>query len=565
MADDDGVPAGRAMAEVLARAGITTVFGVPGGYTIKLFEGVRDTPGIEAVLAPHEQVAACMADMVGRLTGRPAVVSGQGAFVGGSAGFGIMEAALSGTPMVVITEMTDHGLPQHAATQSVTGDFGTVDLPGILRAMCKDVTVATTPNEAVHAVELAIDLAMADRPGPVAVVCRLGALYGRTDTGPRARPRLRGRASVRPTPPHADPGAVAALAERLSTARFPVIVAGNGTRGHGAALAALAQRAAAPVVTTQKARGAVADVHPWAAGPLGPFGSPIALDTLATADVVLVLGSRLNPADTAMESRALLDPDRQHLVHVDCRAAAIGRSIPVAEGIVADIGTFLAALAPLVGVEESLVDERWACLEGIRAAHDHDAPAAHPAREGALAPSDVVAVLSAHLGARHRVVLDAGNNRIFNYRYLRMPEHDRIHLAGGHLGMGWGPAAALGAALERPDERIVAVVGDGGMLMSLNTLPFAAEHRLPITFVVMDNGVLGNVLDALQGGRSAIDLPPVDYAAVARSIGVHGERVADASGLADALRRADDHDGPVLLDVAVDPSQSSATLRARVG
>jgi acetolactate synthase I/II/III large subunit len=381
---DATTPAAQAIVRALIDGGVTHAYGIPGGYTIKIFEAIRDGDGLDAVLAPSEQIAACMADMHGRITHRPAVLTGQGAFIAGTGSFGIMEAYLSGTPMVVITEMTDHGIVQHNATQSITGDYASVDLPAILRAMTKFTTVATTPNEAVHGVQLALHHAVSGRPGPTAVIGRLDGFYGAAD--PTAKPsyahtkRIGQRVGDRPST-----DAVRDVAARLRGARSPVIVAGNGVHGHYDLLDALARRTAAPVVTTQKARGAVADTHPWAGGMLGPFGSPVAYALLRDADVVLVLGSRLNPADTAMESPEIFSVDRQTIIQIDCVAEHLGRAIAVSLGIVADVGGFLEALLPELGVDESVVDgrsstnggrgsrrcERWSTTPKPRRAHRH--------------------------------------------------------------------------------------------------------------------------------------------------------------------------------------------------
>ena len=557
---DAPTPAAHAIVRALIDGGVTHAYGIPGGYTIKIFEAIRDGEGLDAVLAPSEQVASCMADMHGRITRRPAVLTGQGAFIAGTGSFGIMEAYLSGTPMVVITEMTDHGIVQHNATQSVTGDYASVDLPAILRAMTKFTTVATTPNEAVHGVQLALHHAVTGRPGPTAVIGRLDAFYGTAD--PTAKPsyahtqRVGELVADRPA---AD--TVRDVAARLRAARSPVIVAGNGVHGSYDLLAALAHRAAAPVVTTQKARGALADRHPWVGGMLGPFGSPVAYALLREADVVLVLGSRLNPADTAMESPEIFSIDRQTIIQIDRVAEHLGRAIPVTLGIVADVGGFLAALLPEVGADESVVDERWSRLEAMRATVDDTA--ATTGASSPVRPQRVVGVLNDVLGEHHRVVLDAGNNRIFNYRYLRLPVPGRIHICGGHLGMGWGPSAALAAALLRPDERVLSIVGDGGMQMTFPALAFAAAHQLPITFIVMNNGVLGNVLDAQKAGRYAVDLPAVDYAGVASAFGLSACRVGDDAAFADAVRAADRLDGPALVEVMTDPGESSGKLRLR--
>ena len=336
----DGTPAGIGIAEVLADAGITHVFGVPGGYSIKVFDGLRSVADrVQSVRAAHEHQASVMADMYGRLTGRPGVFTGQGPFAASSGGFGLMEGFLSGTPMLVLTEMTDHGIPQHAPTQGTTGDHGSVDLPRILSGMTKYLSVATTPNEAVHAVELAIHHATSGRPGPAAVVFRLDAIFRRTDEA--RHPRLYRRARVASAAlPRPDASAVVALADLLATAKRPVIVAGNGIHQARAynALDALARRAAAPVVTTAKARGVIVDDHPWAGGPLSPFGWQGAFELLARADAVVVLGSRLNPHDTLVETPTWLDADRQRIIQVDIEAANLGVSFPVELGVLCRVG-----------------------------------------------------------------------------------------------------------------------------------------------------------------------------------------------------------------------------------
>jgi thiamine pyrophosphate-dependent acetolactate synthase large subunit-like protein len=287
----------------------------------------------------------------------------------------------------------------------------------------------------------------------------------------------------------------------------------------------------------------------------------VAYAILREADVVLVLGSRLNPADTAMESPTVLSPERQTIVQVDCVPEHLGRAIPISVGVVADVREFLDALLPEVGADERTVDDRWRRLEGLRAGTDD--LAAVSSTSSPVRPQRVVGVLNEILTDRHRVVLDAGNNRIFNYRYLRLPQPGRVHICGGHLGMGWGPSAALAAALLRPDERVISIVGDGGMQMTFSALAFAAAHRLAITFVVMNNGVLGNVLDAQKAGRYAVDLPAVDYTAVARAFGLSANRADDDTAFAAALRRADDVDGPALVEVWTDPTESSSRLRLR--
>ena len=136
--------------QTLEEAGIEYVFGIPGGGTGQIFQllhGKEDR--IKVILARHEQTAAIMADAYGRATGKPAVVMGQGLFIGSNASFGIMEAMLSSSPMVVLTDTSDGGVGMHAANQSGSGEYGSIDLPAILKAMTKYTAVASSPKEAV--------------------------------------------------------------------------------------------------------------------------------------------------------------------------------------------------------------------------------------------------------------------------------------------------------------------------------------------------------------------------------------------------------------------------------
>ena len=549
---------GSAIAQVLAREGVTHVFGVPGGYAAWVFDGLFDVGDqVHTVLARHEQSAACMADAAGRLTGRPAVLMGQGPFIGSSGAFGIMEAYLASSPMVVITDLTDYGLAQHAPMQASTGDHGTVNLPDVLRSMTKYTTVATTANEAVHGVELALHHATAGRPGPAAVLLTRAAIEGEVDEA--GRPALRHLPRVaavgRPHPGAAD---VAEVARLLAAAERPVLIAGNGVRIARAydALAEVANSAGAVVVTTLKGKGAISEDHEWSAGSIGGYGNPVANHALAAADVVVVLGSRLNPNDTLMESPWLIDPERQVLVQVDVEHRNLGWTFPVRLGIVADVGPFLHALAAELRIEPAAVRRRADALARVRRDHsDAGAPQLTDSRTPLL-PQRVVAVLGEALDPADRLVLDAGNNRIFTYHYFRVRTAGSLFAPGGMAGMGWGPCAATGLAIVDPGHRTVSVVGDGGMFMSIHVLSTAVEHQAPVTFVVMNNGVLANVRDVQKGRHIAVDFPPTDFAAIATAFGAEGRRIETDAELADALKHAAERKGPVLLDVAIDQNES---------
>lgn len=152
--------------EVLIEAGVEYVFGMPGGGTVPIWDALYDKQDkIKCILVRHEQAAACMADAYGRLTGKPAVLMGQGPFIASNGAFGILESDLYGSPMIVLTDTSDGGFSQHGNYQSGTGEYGSYDLVNIMRGMSKFTSYAVTPEEAVHGVQLAIKHAVTGRCG----------------------------------------------------------------------------------------------------------------------------------------------------------------------------------------------------------------------------------------------------------------------------------------------------------------------------------------------------------------------------------------------------------------
>ncbi|MFB3097522.1 MAG: thiamine pyrophosphate-binding protein, partial [Dehalococcoidia bacterium] len=214
--------------QVLEEAGIEYVFGIPGGGTGQIYGllyGREDR--IKTILCRHEQTAAIMADVYGRATGKPAVVMGQGLFIGSNASFGIMEAMLSSSPMVVLTDTSDGGSAQHPANQSGAGEYGSIDLQAIFKAMTKYTTLATSPKEAVIGTQLAIKHATSGRPGPACVLMRSASIAGEVDveSPPFIHPTT---GYLNTAKPQSAPQDIERAIEILSNAKRPVLVAGNG-------------------------------------------------------------------------------------------------------------------------------------------------------------------------------------------------------------------------------------------------------------------------------------------------------------------------------------------------
>jgi acetolactate synthase-1/2/3 large subunit len=200
------------LVDVLVDAGITHVFGLPGGNTMEFWKALHGREHqIRAIVPRDEQTAACMADLYGKLTGKPGVFCAQGVFAGSIGMFGVIEGFLSHTPMLVMSEMSEvDRFIFHGPMQGATGSYGSVDLPAILGAATKYVAVAHHPREAVMGTQLALKHALAGCPGPTAVLYRSNASCRRTSSRPsrtpgptwtcRRRSRPRGRSAPRPKP-----------------------------------------------------------------------------------------------------------------------------------------------------------------------------------------------------------------------------------------------------------------------------------------------------------------------------------------------------------------------------
>jgi acetolactate synthase-1/2/3 large subunit len=346
----DEVPVREAIISALEQAGIDMVFGIPGGYMGMLFNALYDhKTTIRTVLVREESRAGVMAEVYGRLTGKPGVAIGQAAFMV-HASLGALEGHLSSSPMLLLTDLSDNApFSHHGPYQSGSGEYGSWDAKQVFAGMTKATMVATNGVQAVHCTQLAIKHALSGERGPVAVLYHSQALRGRV--GPGSMPSLYAINSFLPTAPFlADPGIVEQAARLLIEAERPAIIAGNGVRISQAyaELASLAEALGAPVATTASGKGTFAETHDLALGVCGNFGTPLANTEIGAADVVLIVGSKLAPTDTAFETPKLLDPRRQTLIQIDIEPKNAAWTYPVEQVLIGDAQATLSQLLAAV-------------------------------------------------------------------------------------------------------------------------------------------------------------------------------------------------------------------------
>ncbi|GAB4339243.1 MAG: acetolactate synthase large subunit [Candidatus Abyssubacteria bacterium] len=545
-----------AVVDTLIEAGIDHVFGLPGGATLFIFDALFDRQDrIRTVLARQEGGAACMADMYGRLTGKPGVVIGQGAWMGSNAAFAVMEAYLAGSPMLILGDVSDYaGLIQHGPYQCAGGEYGSVNLPNIMRSMTKYTTVANSASEFVHGTQLAIKHAVTGRPGPTCVLARWDVMTSeieRDSAHPRVYP-LAGHLSV--SPPCISADDADRVAEMLLEAKNPVMIAGRGVHVSRAykEVQELAELLGLPVATSYMGKSAIAETHELALGTMGNIGQRLANEMISAADVLLAVGTGLSPENTRMLSPDFINPERQKIVHIDIEPLNAGWTFPVAIGVASDAKVALRAIIDSLKARKVKVDVGAKVLElkKLKAEHDFFTCEWYGSDEEPIAPERIVSELNDALGADGLLVLDGGNNRMWCAKHFRSKTAGQVVAPGGAAGVGWSVPASLAAQMISPERKVACVCGDGGMMMMLYCLGMAKEYELPLTYVVMNNSSLGNVRDFQSPERRiATEYPETDFAGIARSVGCKGLRIEKPGELKSALKAALESDKPALIDV----------------
>jgi len=525
------------VASVIADMDQPTVFGMPGGYMVQLFDALhafRDRVSVN--LLREESLATVMAEARGRLTGSPSVVIGQGAWVLGNAGIGIMEALLGCSPMVILIDATDGGTFSHLGPyQAGGGGYGAYDLPAAMKAITKQTFVANNPSQAVQMTRLAIKHATTGEQGPVAVIFNAPALYTRMD--PKREPPVYASAAYRePARPIACQESVDQAATTIRAARSPVLIAGNGIRLAKAeqALLDFAVKHGIPVATTPAGKGTFPENHPLAVGLIGAFGHDSANQCVGQADLLIAVGTKLGASDTANQHPDLVDPARQKIIQVDIEPLNLGWTLPVEVCVLGDVAEVLPRLDQAVSGATFGGLERVAAIRQSCPYFDRRALIAR----GDFSGKDAASILSEVLPDDTVVTCDAGENRLFILREFQSKQGGTVLQPNGGGGMGYAVPAAMAAAFTFPGRPAVAVCGDGGISMTLHGLMSAVELGLNMTVVVFDNQVLGWVYSSQRDRIIASAFSEFDFAAIATSMGCQAYRAEDEASLRASLKQA---------------------------
>jgi len=543
-----------AIMRVLEEVGVDMVFGIAGGNTGRFFHALYfHQSTIRTVLVRHESLAGVMAEVYGRLTGKPGVAIGQGAFMISNGLTGLIEAHLGSSPMLILTDLSDQApYSHHAPYQSGTGEYGAFDAKQIFGGLTKFTMVPQEPVQAVQSTQLAIKHALSGEQGPVAVICHSAAFNGRV--GPNSTPCLYPTQYYLPPKAVCDPAIIEAAAQSLLEAKRPVILAGNGVRLSQAytQLQNLAETLGAPVGTTAAGKGVFPETHELALGVFGNYGQATANAFIGQADVLLCVGTRLGPVDTARENPELIDPQRQSLIQIDIEPKNTGWSFPCKHLIVGDAANALSQLIEALqgkgGLSNEIIISRKEALRVMREEHGFFNVETYKSDEIPILPERLIAEIHNTIADDAFIACDAGENRLFMTHLFQTKEAGTLIMPG--IGaMGYSIPAAMAAKLIYPDRQVLAVCGDGGFGMAMNGLMTAYEQNIPIVVVVFNNSALGWVMHG-QGKRViASEFRKMNYAEMAKAMGCQGIRVEEPNQISKALAQALDGNAPTVVDV----------------
>ena len=535
----------QALVEALERAGTEVLFGYPGGAVLDIFDRLADAK-FRFVLGRHEQGCAHMADGYARATGRPGVclvTSGPGAT---NVITGLGTAALDGVPMVLITG-------QVPLSQIGTDAFQEADMSGICRAVTKHSFLVQSADEIPETVAQAFYIATHGKPGPVVIDVPKNCQQELTSAQYPEKVSLRAY-----HPEHAaTPAQISRFAKLLNEAKRPVLYAGGGAIASFAAkeLTALARRAQIPVATTMMGLGAFDQRDELSLGMAGMHGTPAANFAIDAADLIVAVGVRFSDRVTGKVSKYAR---KAKIVHIDCDPAEIGKNVACSLGIVADAREVLATVSSRVKPGDR--SDWLATIAGWKKEH----PVGYrPMHAGVIMPQQVIEAVDRIADGEAIVATDVGQQQMWAAQYIHH-RHPRRFLTSGGMGtMGFGIPAAIGAAIARPDLKVIAICGDGGAQMTFEEVVVAVLEKLPVTFVVVNNGCLGMVRqwqEIFYGKRYSAtilkrkDLAYLpDFCKLAEAHGAKAYRVIDPAKLESTLKRAVRAKETTLVEVIVEP------------
>ena len=551
---------GEIVVKQLVSEGVPYILGIPGHGVLCLFDAIRkevESGAIKYIQVKHEQAAAAVADGYFRVKGEPlAVVASIGPGTLNTC-IGLGTAYVDSTELLALCGDTHTHMKGVGVLQEVER-YQDSNIVRSLEPLVKRAWRAESAEQLPRIMRRAFDQMSSGRHGPCVVTLPMDVQSEAVECTVRRSERTRSL-------PCADDAYIDKAVELMRTAKRPVILIGGGAlySRAGEAIVQLAEKWGAAMVTTLAAKGTVAETHPQYCFHTGSKGTPIGLKICRDADVVLALGTRFAD-ETACSYRkgvAFNFPDTK-LIHVDMDAHEIGKNYPADIGIVADLGDSVARIlehSDSFEIHQSYLDE----ITSLRRSWFDYLDAVRSKNVGAITISQLVGLINTSVPDDTIIVTSSGNTQAQLFQEYCYAKPYRNLTTGGFSAMGWAFPAAIGAKLAAPDAPVLAFVGDGDFMMTMQELSTIAQYDIPVVILVANNSGWMAIKD-LQSDAFGDELAfgndflghddtvySPDFASVARGFGIDAYDESTPEGVTHALDEALRSGKPALVNVNV--------------
>lgn len=532
--------------EALKAEGVDTMFGYPGGANMVIYDALYDEKSIKHILTRHEQAAIHAADGYARTTGKPGVVLATSGPGGTNLVTGLANAYMDSVPLVAITAQVGRSLLGKDSFQEA--DIVGITIPITKYSyLVKDIKdLARTFREAFH-------IATTGRPGPVLIDIPKDVTQEMGDFVYPPEMNLPGYEFKTKI----DIAEVDAALKMICSAKRPIMFVGGGVRNAGASkdVLALAETLNMPVSWSLMGKGVVPDDHELNIGMVGMHGTAYANYAFSECDLILGIGVRF---DDRVTGKLSTFAKNANVVHVDIDDAEIDKIVPTSSAVHGDAGEVTRLfLQRLEKVEDRQDITEW---------HDRvgDWKKSHPLayeQKEVIKPQYVLETINRLTKGDCYATTEVGQNQMWSAQFLQVKTPEQFVTSGGLGTMGFGFPASIGVQLAHPDKTVLCLAGDGSFQMNIQELQTIKELNLPVKIIILNNGCLGMVRqwqDLFMDKRYACtvfsDKP--DFVKIAEAYGVKGRMVVRPEEVEEAIKEALLHDGPYLLNMAIESEEN---------